>query len=296
MTNEEKILTEKYLMNMLTGAELQHFLDKLDSSERFREEVSFYNLIIEGVKHAEDKRLTDKITTFINYRRPTIPFALKMIITFLLVTAGGITIWYYTGNKSDTLAYKNFSRYFLRNDNSKKPEVKTENAKKNNESNSGNIRSALTEKKKSVNEVSLNDISDSSTNYTNEVIEVRKDVMLLSQEIPAIEISSEEKKNASDETSVAERTSEKLNPLGGLPDEKKEDKKFYVVEYWVSPVNYKGYKLQDKKLILFGIDEPDAVKLYSKGEKLWMNYGGNFYPLQQTENYESFNWSSEIIN
>ena len=62
----------------------------------------------------------------------------------------------------------------------------------------------------------------------------------------------------------------------------------------MSPVNYRGYKLINEKIILFGIEEPDAVQLFSKEEKLWMKYGQTFYCLEHSDNFESFVPTSEI--
>ena len=59
-------------------------------------------------------------------------------------------------------------------------------------------------------------------------------------------------------------------------------------------MNYKGYKLINDKLILFGIEEPDAVKLYSKENKLWMKYGQDFYFLEPSEDFGSLIKTNEI--
>jgi hypothetical protein len=56
----------------------------------------------------------------------------------------------------------------------------------------------------------------------------------------------------------------------------------------LSPVNYKGFKLVKNKLVLFGIDRPDAVKLYSLNDQLYMQYGQMFSKLNPTYDYQSF--------
>ena len=50
----------------------------------------------------------------------------------------------------------------------------------------------------------------------------------------------------------------------------------------------------NNRLILFGIEEPDAVRLFSKNGKLWMKYGQDFYFLEPSETFGSLIKSTEI--
>ena len=116
MKQEEKILIDRYLENSLTGIELKEFLDRLENDVKFRNEVSFQNLLIEGIQLAEDKRLIDSIEKFISYRKPAIPTALKLIVTFFIITIGGIILWNYIGPDSVGKKHNYFSLdYFRKN-------------------------------------------------------------------------------------------------------------------------------------------------------------------------------------
>ncbi len=54
-----------------------------------------------------------------------------------------------------------------------------------------------------------------------------------------------------------------------------------LVEFWRSPVNFKGYRLSRQKLILFGIFEYDSLSFhYHEEEVLIMKYKRNNYTLR----------------
>jgi len=57
------------------------------------------------------------------------------------------------------------------------------------------------------------------------------------------------------------------------------------VEYWKSPINYKGYKMGKNKLILFGVYDFDSVKLIRLNNAIYMKYGSSFYKLLNTDTY-----------
>ena len=86
MNIEEKQLIDRFLQNKLTGFELKDFHDRMESDSNFRKKISFHNLLIESIQEAEDKRVVDSLYSYIGYKKPVIPFALKLIVTFFIVT------------------------------------------------------------------------------------------------------------------------------------------------------------------------------------------------------------------
>lgn len=294
MTQEGKLLIDRYLENSLTGLELKEFLDNLESDERFRKEVSFHNILIEGIQYAEDKRHIAFIEEFIGYRKPIVPFALKLIFTFLVITTGGIVIWNYIDPDSTGKKHNYFSLDFFR---------------KANEDKTGTLVAENgTPKNKKIEQKFFTNQADSS-NYTednalvetnilnqsdNTEIVVKKDQLLVNITLKSIDINGQNSKEDNPESSIAKNTADKLNPSGGLPESENKKTENYNVEFWVSPVNYKGYKLIHDKLILFGIEEPDAVQLYSKENMLWMKYGQDFYTLEPSDDFESLIKLTEI--
>jgi len=62
------------------------------------------------------------------------------------------------------------------------------------------------------------------------------------------------------------------------------------VEFWKSPVNFKGYKLNKRKLILFGFMEFDSVKLeFQEGRALLLHYRNQNFELKCTQDFIPLN-------
>jgi len=62
-----------------------------------------------------------------------------------------------------------------------------------------------------------------------------------------------------------------------------------IVEFWESPIDYQGYRLNKTKLILFGINPNDYFELSNTQEGfLLMNSGGQIAILYPTEKYRTF--------
>ena len=69
---------------------------------------------------------------------------------------------------------------------------------------------------------------------------------------------------------------------------KKKSPNIYRVEFWKSPINYKGYKLIKDKLILFGIEQFDLVSLNYFNKKLYIKYLNDYYFIEETDNFRPF--------
>lgn len=59
-----------------------------------------------------------------------------------------------------------------------------------------------------------------------------------------------------------------------------------MVEFWESPLNYKGYKLSDNKLILFGIKESEFASLEIINKILYLRYLNSLYSLEYTTDFK----------
>lgn len=65
------------------------------------------------------------------------------------------------------------------------------------------------------------------------------------------------------------------------------EKKEYIVEFWESPINYKGYKMGNKKIVLFGIGEEfEKISLIQVEKKIYLKYYDMVYQLDVTYNFE----------
>src|SRR5689334_8679618 len=97
LTIQDRHLVDRYLQGELSGIELEDFKKRLSSDAAFNREVDLQKIIYAGIHLAREEQLEKKILASIKYRKPTIPFALKLIITFLVVTVSIISLWFYAG-------------------------------------------------------------------------------------------------------------------------------------------------------------------------------------------------------
>jgi hypothetical protein len=65
----------------------------------------------------------------------------------------------------------------------------------------------------------------------------------------------------------------------------KQSKRVVKVEFWKSPINYQGYKWDTRKLVLFGFNEFDFVRIKFLGDHYYMQYGTLYYQLNQSESF-----------
>lgn len=285
MIQDDKNLIERYLDNSLSGVELKKFMDRLESDEEFRQSVSLQNLLIESIQHAEDARLENALEESLNYKKPLIPFGLKMILIFLFVTLSGILLFEYIGN-GPKRHITNFAMFDIFKKAKEKP-IKNKPAVVLKEESADTTVSdenseATDEKAISTEETA---VSDSSA-LAGEDMVVKKDQLLVSVTLMASELNQSKKSGESG--TLAQSATDKLNPAAGLVESKDAKEEKYEVEFWVSPVNYKGYKLISNKLILFGVEEPDAVRLFNSDNQLLMKYGKEIYLLVPSGDFLSF--------
>lgn len=293
MTTQERSLIDRYIDNSLSGVELKEFMDKLDTDEEFRKLVSFHNLLIDSIQFSEDNRIERAIVEQIGYKKPLIPTGLKLILTFLFITLTGIILWQYIGTGSLQSRRKIFNLDLLR----KSPVTKNEVKQEDKTTTKGKVKSqdlpveskseTVVEKDQEESQVTEQDSSDVQTFSDDENVVVKKDQLLVKHTLKVMEVEGDAEKKPA-ESSLAQNAASKLNPAAGLVDNSKPSVDSYDVEFWVSPVNYRGYKLLNNKLILFGIEEPDAVKLYYFDTKLMMKYGLDYFRLNPTEEFVSF--------
>jgi hypothetical protein len=66
---------------------------------------------------------------------------------------------------------------------------------------------------------------------------------------------------------------------------KKQNKHIVQIEFWKSPINYRGYKWDKRKLVLFGFYEFDYARLKYFEGVYYLQYGTLFYHLEQTNSF-----------
>ncbi len=65
-----------------------------------------------------------------------------------------------------------------------------------------------------------------------------------------------------------------------------QNKSILRVEFWKSPINYKGYKISNNKLVVFGIDQFDMVSYKMVNKVLYLKYMSDYYQIDRTINFK----------
>ena len=60
-----------------------------------------------------------------------------------------------------------------------------------------------------------------------------------------------------------------------------------LVEFWKSPINYKGYKTNKNKLVLFGIDQLNMISFKMQNKILYMKYTSDYYQIDRSVEFKS---------
>jgi hypothetical protein len=61
-----------------------------------------------------------------------------------------------------------------------------------------------------------------------------------------------------------------------------------IIEKWFSPVNFKGYKFNKKKVLLYGVEKDRPVAVYFYLENFYIAFGERLYELDETSAYTPF--------
>ncbi|NLF43253.1 MAG: hypothetical protein GX587_11205 [Bacteroidales bacterium] len=76
--------------------------------------------------------------------------------------------------------------------------------------------------------------------------------------------------------------------IGKTPERKKTPDISYFVEFWESPINYKGYKMGRNRIIVYGIYLPDFVTLKMYDKTVYLKYLNEYYVLEYSNEFRSF--------
>jgi hypothetical protein len=277
----ERHLIDRYLNGVLSGIELEEFNQKMSSDADFKKATELQKLIYSGIAHARQEELKEKIKASIKYRSPGIPFPLKLIIAFFVILIFGITFWSYVGNEFErSKPYNNFISIFKKKDKNVLPEKTVSKLPAKVESERKDSIKASEENLKDTSAINSENISaDTTSTLYEDDIEVKKDIMIVSTVFPVIDKSTHK------DESLSKETAQKL-PDADLPIEIKNDS--MTVEFWVSPIHYKGYKMSKNTLVLFGIENLNDVMLYRVNNSIYMKYGQSYYPMNTTFDYTPY--------
>lgn len=77
-----------------------------------------------------------------------------------------------------------------------------------------------------------------------------------------------------------------LSEVSGIKSEKTSD--VFILEFWQSPLNFRGYKMGKNKILLYGIDAAEPIKLYKINQSIYLNFQHQYVKLEVNYEYKSF--------
>lgn len=110
---------------------------------------------------------------------------------------------------------------------------------------------------------------------TEETIEVKKDELI---KVITLDIEKKTIDNINKTDSI-------LNNLAGVQNKKLVTK--MLVEFWQSPINYKGYQMTKNKLVVFGLNPDEAKKMLIQNDKTYLIYSDWAYKLDFNTDFKS---------
>ncbi|MFI5164396.1 MAG: hypothetical protein ACHQHP_04020 [Bacteroidia bacterium] len=125
----------------------------------------------------------------------------------------------------------------------------------------------------------LRDTSAVKNQNTTENFIVRKDELLGTKNFEINNLQQTESANTADSL---------LEKVSGIKDGKKNILAAFKVEFWQSPLNYKGYKMTKNKIVLFGIHPEENLRLFHLEDDIFMKHNQNYYKLYFTDDFKQF--------
>jgi hypothetical protein len=109
---------------------------------------------------------------------------------------------------------------------------------------------------------------------------VKKDELLLSKNMEVFELSKVYSTADSSNTYGS-----RSHPIAG---------RIYV-EFWKSPLNYRGYKFGRNKFVVYGILDFENIKLIKKGDDIYLKQNTSFFKIINSDNFTPFSKVSDDL-
>ncbi len=91
---------------------------------------------------------------------------------------------------------------------------------------------------------------------------------------------------AGDSGNTQSKALKQLDSLLGKRPRNNTDQNLFYVEFWESPLNYKGYRMGRNKMIVYGIEQVDFASLHIYQDEYFLRYLNDFYPLSYTSEFK----------
>lgn len=111
------------------------------------------------------------------------------------------------------------------------------------------------------------------TTQTEEELFIRRDELLASRRIPIIYLENQVENDSL------------IKEMLGIKDNLPKD---MLVQFWLSPIGFTGYKLSKNTLILYGVSDQIKYKIYQKKQFHYLSGEEIFYVLKETNDFLPF--------
>ncbi len=153
-------------------------------------------------------------------------------------------------------------------------------AQNNQKTNSANTAKTATSQDNARTQNQLN------TNSSVGKIAQDSDVVVMTNQLISV-LSVPLKKNDTDMVVKKNRqTDSTLESMSDITDEKEQSN--YRIEFWKSPLNYKGYKMSRGKIVLYGINPSIPVNLTMQNDNYYLLVNHSAYRVEYTDEYKPF--------
>ena len=125
-------------------------------------------------------------------------------------------------------------------------------------------------------------ISKDSLTLENPIMDdvvVRKDELLSTKTLEVLNLDPVDKMTSKDSL---------LQKVSGIKDDRSSSKQYVNVEFWASPLNYKGYKMSKYKLVLYGIASSEGLKLYKLDDVTYLKNAAFIYRLDAFGDFKAY--------
>lgn len=125
------------------------------------------------------------------------------------------------------------------------------------------------------------DSSIVNDSITEEPLEVKKEQVLGMITLPIINLDDDTLGNSESDSVISQ-----------LSDIKEKEIDNISVAFWSSPINFKGYKFNGNKLILYGLafqlDAKENARVYQFKNQFFLKYFGTTYRIQNSLQYKTY--------
>ncbi len=203
-----------------------------------------------------------------------------------LIVAGGFFIFKLDDYFKELSFYKSVSNTFSSESKTAESNVTEEVVQKSTDVKKKKKEAVVTEDKFGEDEKSViadtnKVVKDSLTleNPSSDGVVVRKDELLSTKTLEVMNLDPVAKMNGKDSL---------LMKVSGIKDDRSLSQQYINVEFWSSPLNYKGYKMSKYKLILYGVSSPEGLKIYKLDDIVYLKSTSFVYRLDATGEFKPY--------